>query len=379
MRICLFSKNYGALDGCAQSVFDVIVSLTQSDIDLDILYNRRFPNIKNYDGVEIGGRFSLFQLPRRNIIDSIFYNKGRIKRIKNLKPDWCIVNGISGHARRLLFKDNFCSNNIIIIRESPRLCNFKLEENSLKKMISRMKFYNKYIFVSSNVMNEWKEILGLKDNQISYIPNCINESRAKESSSKSKLELKDILNFNSQNFNISCVASIQYRKGQDLIFKNIKDIVEKIPSIHFHIVGKEKKPESEQMLSGIDQNFKDYFTFHGGKQNAIDYLRASDVMILPSRAEAFPRVTLESMAVGTPVVISDVDGNTEQIKHDITGKIFKNEDIESMISCLSDLYENPTLISEYSMKAEKYYFENFSRKIHIQNFKKTIRDFCFSN
>ena len=49
MRICLFSKNYGALDGCAQSVFDVIVSLTQSDIDLDILNNRRFPNIKNYD------------------------------------------------------------------------------------------------------------------------------------------------------------------------------------------------------------------------------------------------------------------------------------------------------------------------------------------
>ena len=75
MKFCLFSKNYGALDGCAQSAFDVIVSLLESGIELNILYNRKFPDIKNYDGINIDGRFSLYQLPRRNIIDSIFHNK----------------------------------------------------------------------------------------------------------------------------------------------------------------------------------------------------------------------------------------------------------------------------------------------------------------
>ena len=133
-----------------------------------------------------------------------------------------------------------------------------------------MKFYKKYIFVSSNVMNEWKEILNLNNNQISYIPKCIHEGKAQESLNKSKLELKKELNFDNQKFNVSCVASIQYRKGQDLIFNNIKKIVNQIPSIHFHIIGKEKKPESEEMLSMITDKFKNYFTFHGGKENAID-------------------------------------------------------------------------------------------------------------
>ena len=55
MKFCLFSKNYGALDGCAQSAFDVIISLLESGIELNILYNRRFPDIKNYDGVNIDG------------------------------------------------------------------------------------------------------------------------------------------------------------------------------------------------------------------------------------------------------------------------------------------------------------------------------------
>ena len=379
MKICLFSKNYGALDGCAQSAFDVVTSLTQSNIDLNILYNRRFPAIDTYDGVDIRGKFCLYQLPRTNIIDAIFRNKERIRKIKSIKPDWCIVNGISGHNQRLLFKDDFCNNNIIIIRESPRLCDFKLEKNSLEKMISRMKFYKKYIFVSSNVMNEWKEILNLNNNQISYIPNCIHEGKAQESVNKSKLELKRELNFDNQKFNVSCVASIQYRKGQDLIFNNIKKIVNQIPSIHFHMIGKEKKPESEEMLSMITDKFKNYFTFHGGKDNAIDYIRASDTMLLPSRAEAFPRVTLEAMAVLTPTIISDVDGNTEQIQHNITGKIFKNEDVDDMISCLYNLYKNPSLISSYSINAQKYYFQNFSREIHIQNFKDTIVNFCFNN
>ena len=39
MKICLFSKNYGALDRCAQSAFDIIVSLLESQIDLLNLYH----------------------------------------------------------------------------------------------------------------------------------------------------------------------------------------------------------------------------------------------------------------------------------------------------------------------------------------------------
>ena len=39
MKICLFSKNYGALDRCAQSAFNVIVSLLEFQIDLLNLYH----------------------------------------------------------------------------------------------------------------------------------------------------------------------------------------------------------------------------------------------------------------------------------------------------------------------------------------------------
>ncbi len=369
MKVCLFSKNYGALDGCAQSVFDVIVSLLECGIDLNILYNKSFPNIDSHDGYKIKGKFNLYQLPRKNIFDIILHNKKRLSEIQNIRPDLCIVNGISGHRWRKLLDKDFCDNNLIIIRESPKLSNFKIEDNSLELMIKKMRYYQNYIFVSYNVMCQWKDLLKLDSSQIKFIPNCINESRAKEVKKIEKKVMKNRLNFNNEKFNITCVASIQKRKGQDLIFDSITKIINKMPNIHFHIIGKEKKPESEEMISKIPKTHMKYFTFHGSKDNALEYMRASDAMILPSRSEAFPRVTLESIAVGTPVVISDVDGNTEQIIHNETGKVFSNEDCEQMIDCIKDLYDSNELRSEFSDKAFNYYSSNFTREIHVNNFK----------
>ncbi len=370
MKICLFSKNYGALDGCAQSVFDVIVSLLESGVDLRVMYNKNFPDISEHDGFNIKEQFQIYPLPRKNLIDSIFYNKKRFNKILEINPHVCIVNGISGHYFRSILEKDFCNNNIIIIRESPQLSQFKNEENSLKLMIKKMTYYQKFIFVSSNVMNQWKKLLDLNDKQICYIPNCINESKARQAKLKGKTLLQNELKFDKEKFNITCVASIQKRKGQDLIFSSIAKIAEKIPNIHFHIVGKEKKPDSDEMISMIPSNFLDYFTFYGSKNNAIEYLCASDAMILPSRSEAFPRVTLESMAVGTPVIISDVDGNTEQISHNQTGKIFSNENISELIKCIKDLYSNTDLACKLRENAMNYYINNFSRDKHIDNFKK---------
>ena len=369
MRVCLFSKNYGSLDGCAQSVFDVIVSLVECDIDLNILYNKSFPNIDSHDGYNIKGKFNLYQLPRKNVFDIMLHNKKRLSKIQNITPDLCIVNGISGHRWRILLDKNFCDNNLIIIRESPQLSNFKIEDNSLELMIEKMRYYQNYIFVSYNVMCQWKDLLKLDNSQIKFIPNCINEGRAKEVKKIEKALMQNRLNFNNEKFNIVCVASIQKRKGQDLIFNSIKKIINQMPDIHFHIVGKEKKPESEKMISEIPKTHMKYFTFHGSKDNALEYMRASDAMILPSRSEAFPRVTLESIAVGTPVIISDVDGNTEQIIHNKTGKVFSNEDCDQMIDCIKDLYDSNELRSKFSDKAFDYYSSNFTRRIHVNNFK----------
>ena len=78
----------------------------------------------------------------------------RIKKLTNLKTDLVIVNTITGHDIFLdlnLYKNN---NSVLVVRESPRHFTFKKDGDiQLEKTKKLMKFYNKFIFVSSNVMN----------------------------------------------------------------------------------------------------------------------------------------------------------------------------------------------------------------------------------
>jgi D-inositol-3-phosphate glycosyltransferase len=56
------------------------------------------------------------------------------------------------------------------------------------------------------------------------------------------------------------------------------------------------------------------------------WMRAADVTLVPSRAESFGLVALESSACGTLVVASDVGGLTTLIDQGVTGYLIEERD-----------------------------------------------------
>jgi D-inositol-3-phosphate glycosyltransferase len=59
------------------------------------------------------------------------------------------------------------------------------------------------------------------------------------------------------------------------------------------------------------------------------WMRAADVTLVPSRAESFGLVALESSACGTPVVASDVGGLTTLIDPGVTGYLVAERDAQT--------------------------------------------------
>ncbi len=58
------------------------------------------------------------------------------------------------------------------------------------------------------------------------------------------------------------------------------------------------------------------------------WLRAAELVLVPSRAEGLPLVVLEAFACGTPVVASRVGGIPEAVEHDANGLLLPPEDVD---------------------------------------------------
>jgi N-acetyl-alpha-D-glucosaminyl L-malate synthase BshA len=77
-------------------------------------------------------------------------------------------------------------------------------------------------------------------------------------------------------------------------------------------------------------NVIDHCAFVGKQARIVDYLSASDVLLLPSEQESFGLAALEAMACEVPVVASRVGGVPEVVTDGETGYLSEVGDVEKM-------------------------------------------------
>jgi glycosyltransferase involved in cell wall biosynthesis len=89
------------------------------------------------------------------------------------------------------------------------------------------------------------------------------------------------------------------------------------------------------------------------------YIACCDVMTLVSHTETFSFAALESMALGKPLVMSDIGGASEQVVHGQTGLLFEPRDIAALTEQLAILKSAP-LRARMGAAAERRVHELFT-------------------
>lgn len=100
----------------------------------------------------------------------------------------------------------------------------------------------------------------------------------------------------------------------------------------------------------------DLITFLGARdQDTLQYYyAAADCLVMPSHYESFGMVALEAMACGTPVIVSDVGGLSQLVRHNVTGIRVKVKDPAAVADAIQRLLGNNVLRRRMGHRAACY-------------------------
>jgi glycosyltransferase involved in cell wall biosynthesis len=160
----------------------------------------------------------------------------------------------------------------------------------------------------------------------SYIPHRRLDA-AEKRSLRAELGLRD------SDYVIGGVGSLIARKGWDTLIKAFRQA--NLPEARLVIIGDGRDRAAFEALA--DQRV----LLPGFRANVKDYFQIFDLLVCPSRREAFGRVLIEALDAGTPVVASDTDGCRE-ILSQYPGDLFPVDDVTALTSLLRRHYEAHT-------------------------------------
>lgn len=128
---------------------------------------------------------------------------------------------------------------------------------------------------------------------------------------------------------IGFVGRLSEEKSVSTLLNAVVTVKKMHPDMELKIVGTgpmEGLLKKQCEVLKIAKNVK----FEGYRANSFESLKEMDIFVLPSRTEGCPIVILEAMAMGLPVIATNVGGNPELVINNETGFLIPYDDAEKM-------------------------------------------------
>lgn len=150
------------------------------------------------------------------------------------------------------------------------------------------------------------------------------------------------------------IARLLREKGVLDYVKAARIIKNKFPYTRFLLVGSlDKNPGSVTEVEVSAWIAEGLIECPGQVQDIRIWIAQSSVFVLPSYREGLPRSTQEAMAMGRPVITTDVPGCRETVSDGLSGFIVPVLNYEALADAMSIFIERPELI--ISMGIEGYH------------------------
>jgi len=308
MNVLFISPTYSGAGGIGPHAFRVAEKLREIGYDVELMHVPHIP-IKNLKNLS----FSLF---------------GTIKGISN-KKTYDVV-----HAWNL--PSAFIMKRI----------------KSKKKILSVHGVYSKQVEMLHSKITS--RIVGNKENQI--------------------LDWADVLTTDSK------AVQSEYKKklGKDFEYLPApldKTKFEKIPNVERNpkqiaYIGRDSFEKGVDILRKIESQINGTVKFCTDLpwDETMKILKASQMLVVPSRTESIPQVIKEAFYLKVPVIATNVGGNPELVVHQETGILVPPEDPEKLTIAINNLLDNEEARRNFANNAFEFINKNFGWDVLLKKY-----------
>ena len=145
------------------------------------------------------------------------------------------------------------------------------------------------------------------------------------------------------------------------------------PRLRLHVVGDGPQKARLHELAGelgVDQAV----TWHGWRKldELPELFSAADLFVFPRLSAVTPRVLLQAMACGAPVVTSAIGGLDELVRDGETGLLADPRDVESLAATVLRLAEDRQLAESLAARARRFVVEQLSWDAVVRELRERI-------
>jgi glycosyltransferase involved in cell wall biosynthesis len=145
------------------------------------------------------------------------------------------------------------------------------------------------------------------------------------------------------------------RKGGDVV--NGLARLERFENVDFHVVS----PHAE----AGPPNVRVHRSLAPESADLVRLTAASDIFILPTRADTSSLAAMEAAACGVAAIVTRCGGIPEIVRDGSTGSVLDAPSVDAFAEQLSAYLANPSMVAERGRNARQHILRNYSKTVHL--------------
>ncbi|HEX2027357.1 MAG TPA: glycosyltransferase [Nitriliruptorales bacterium] len=214
--------------------------------------------------------------------------------------------------------------------------------------------------ISHHVADVMGPRLRIPRDRIDVVPRGRDPGRLGEPSSERRARARRAIGAGGTTPVVLAVARHEYQKGLDLLVDAFTTVVRTMPEARLVVAGREGAQSADLRAAVARAGTARAVRFLGVRDDVADLLCAADVFACPSRWEGLSGAVVEAMAMGTPIVASDIPPVREALGGESNARLVPHGRPDALAQAVLATLNDPRDAQQRARRARARFSKHFT-------------------